>query len=67
MILILFIVLLIIILLYIYIQSKNHFKVNIIKGTEVKDSNFKDNLKNTNIYLGERYHWRMPKNGLALI
>jgi hypothetical protein len=53
MILILFIVLLIIILLYIYIKSKNHFQGKIIKGTEVKNSNFKDNLKNTNIYLGK--------------
>jgi hypothetical protein len=53
MILILFIVLLIIILLYIYIQSKNHFQGKIIKGTEIKNSNFKDNLNNTNIYLGK--------------
>ena len=55
MIVILFIVLLIIILLYIYIQSKNHFIVNVINGTEVKDAQFNEfnDLKNTNIYLGD--------------
>jgi len=53
MIVILFIVLLIIILLYIYIQSKNHFIVNVIKGTEVKKGKFKDELQDTTIYLGD--------------